>query len=706
MERYRLHYLPAGDVNGDGYDDVISYDDDYALRLSNTSNSNFTKFPCGGIFFSAGDVNGDGYDDGICASGNELRLFLGDTFGYNTTSSSWFAEANKIYIKIEEAEDINSDGYDDLLVASFDTLANKKYVHLYYGSINGLLFNSRILVYSDTFQSEIIELKLVGDLSQDGNKDLAIGFKFIEGYSKVILIESDSVGFTQTDYSIIAPNDSFSLFGQSITYTDVNVDGKSDLLIGAPDRGLEGEVFVYLGTEDGIASHPSYKLVKQTGDAIFSEFRNFGSKMSYIDNNRAMVLDNGGRLLFNFGFNDKGPGLANIFAFNEEDDHVTTSSNKEQYIKNISGCDSVSYNSQVYYSDTTLWLVKEKFTKVSLLEIVNISVNDPEKTTSSIVSCENYIDSDGEVITKSGTYLKTYTSTKGCDSVVEKNITILKPSFSRKNVRACKEYQSPNGKIWNKSGTFYDTLDNYLGCDSIVQINLEIGYSVETTFEINHCGPLSLQNGRIIDSSGLYSDTFATLNGCDSIINYMVTIDYLAKSIPAVSISSIAGNDVIFAIQSDSLAETIQWQSNIGFGFEDLYNAGQYNGVYTDSLLIFDINEGNQRQLFRCVVSKGQCIDISPIVRLTVLEPVRIISTSNNSDISLFPNPTNGSVTIKGIDFKNILYAEIIDGIGRSKAVTLSENMQTFIEGNAGMYRLILYLQNGETVTFNVIKLN
>jgi hypothetical protein len=62
-----------------------------------------------------------------------------------------------------------------------------------------------------------------------------------------------------------------------------------------------------------------------------------------------------------------------------------------------------------------------------------------------------------------------------------------------------------------------------------------------------------------------------------------------------------------------------QWQSDIGFGFQNLGNAGQYSGVQTPNLVISRVTQNNHRHFFRCIVSSSVCgSDTSDMAELTV----------------------------------------------------------------------------------------
>ncbi len=80
-----------------------------------------------------------------------------------------------------------------------------------------------------------------------------------------------------------------------------------------------------------------------------------------------------------------------------------------------------------------------------------------------------------------------------------------------------------------------------------------------------------------------------------------------------------ANRNVQFSVVSSDSNSTYRWQSNSGFGYQDLYNAGQYSGVTTSNLNVFNTSNNNNNQLFRCIVSISGCrSDTSDVATLNV----------------------------------------------------------------------------------------
>lgn len=107
------------------------------------------------------------------------------------------------------------------------------------------------------------------------------------------------------------------------------------------------------------------------------------------------------------------------------------------------------------------------------------------------------------------------------------------------------------------------------------------------------------------------------------------------------------GNDATINFTDSLTAATYQWQMDAGTGYSDLSNAGQFSGTDTQTLTISLTTMSNNNTLYRCIVSEStSCMDTTDVSILTVIDNTSI-GELNNSLAQLFPNPTNGIITIK-----------------------------------------------------------
>ncbi len=282
------HVASAGDVNGDGYSDVLVAD--LALQvelflgspagLPGAPSSTLVGTPGSGYGTScagAGDVNGDGYDDIIvgaptAGSGGAASVYLGSPAGLSATAA-WTvtgAEAGgNLGGCVAGAGDVNGDGFADVLVSAPlapNGLGGTGRVSLYSGSAAGLSATPTwISEWSQSPSNYGACVASAGDVNRDGFSDVIVGVPRASADAGTVLVFHGSVaGLSATPAtSLLAPLPGW--FGQACAGAgDLNGDGYSDVLVGAYQasngQSLEGAVFAYLGSATGLSTSPVWTL--------------------------------------------------------------------------------------------------------------------------------------------------------------------------------------------------------------------------------------------------------------------------------------------------------------------------------------------------------------------------------------------------------------------------------------------------------------
>ena len=184
-------------------------------------------------------------------------------------------------------------------------------------------------------------------------------------------------------------------------------------------------------------------------------------------------------------------------------------------------------------------------------------------------------------------------------------------------------------------------------------------------------------------------------------INY--TLQPLQFIIHPVDKQIVLGNNVQFNANTTDTNVIFQWQTNLGFGWQNLFNAGQYNGVKTTSLTVFNVSMSNNNQIFRCVMKRTTCADSSGIAKLTVYDATGM-NEFEEGVINVYPNPSNGKFRIDlpestnaQIHILNIQGKEIYPRLpdGQGKKFNANENFEIDLEVEKGIYFLRLENENG-----------
>jgi hypothetical protein len=287
----------AGDVNGDGYDDVIAgapyYDNGQtnegraylflgsAAGLSSTAGwtaeSNNDVARLGQSVGTAGDVNGDGYDDVIVGAPDydNGQLYEGAAFVYHglaaglSATASWLAEGNQAYARfgfsVSSAGDGNGDGYADVIIGAPDYSNGQDRegaVLIHHGSATGLLAAASWTAESDQAEANLgISTGTAGDVNGDGFDDVIAGAPYYDGG-----LADEGVAFV---YHQVSNRHSIAIS----TAGDVNGDGYDDVIVGAPyyDDGQsdEGGAFVFYGSVTGLATSAGWIV---TGNQSYAQF--------------------------------------------------------------------------------------------------------------------------------------------------------------------------------------------------------------------------------------------------------------------------------------------------------------------------------------------------------------------------------------------------------------------------------------------------
>jgi hypothetical protein len=276
-----LNYIPA---------EAVIFDENISVAYANGSYiGEYAGAGLGGQVAFAGDVNGDGYDDILMSSPGfhtapsggtsvgKVYLVFGNAssnikdMDVSNANASFIGEGQWNYAgtALDGAGDVNGDGFDDIIISAARG-AGKTYV--IFGRRSGWTMNQNLVYSNASFLGEGTSdqsyrgLSGVGDVNNDGYDDFAIGATWnseggnTAGQAYLILGRasgwSNNVSLANVNASFIGEEPSDNA-GSSISGAgDVNNDGYDDIIIGAPgfDRttsGENGKAYVIFGRSSG-----------------------------------------------------------------------------------------------------------------------------------------------------------------------------------------------------------------------------------------------------------------------------------------------------------------------------------------------------------------------------------------------------------------------------------------------------------------------
>ena len=271
-----------GDVNGDGYADVMVGTDIFSskayLYLGGSPMDSLPDLIIteGGSCVSfCGDLNGDSLSD-IIVSQDHSYIYLGGTDMDSLPDLILSQEGSAL----SPCGDVNGDGYDDVAVAYYFNDS----VWVFFGG--DPMDSIPDLMISDALDGEVFgwEVADCGDLNHDGFSDFIVGAPSGGGGRGLVYFGGDPADDV-FDVQIDPPDALYTQFGCSICAGDLNLDGFLEITLGAWENAgggpAPGMAYIY-----GDITSPQVTLILPNGgeelvvgtsyEIVWSASDNFG----------------------------------------------------------------------------------------------------------------------------------------------------------------------------------------------------------------------------------------------------------------------------------------------------------------------------------------------------------------------------------------------------------------------------------------------
>ncbi len=226
---------------------------------------------------AVGDVNADGYDDVIIASfrdrdSGSAHVYQGSSTGLATIAATTLTgEGTHDYLGpvTPAVADVNADGYDDVIVTTWSYGGSIGRASAFHGSPGGLATTASTTLTGEADDDYFgRNTPAVGDVNADGYDDVIVtAYGYDDWTGRVYVYEGSPTGLSASAANRLTGESVYAYLGYHTPgVADLDLDGYADLLVPASGHD-DGVVYVHYGVSGEDADGDGYPNTNDCDDA-------------------------------------------------------------------------------------------------------------------------------------------------------------------------------------------------------------------------------------------------------------------------------------------------------------------------------------------------------------------------------------------------------------------------------------------------------
>lgn len=286
------------------------------------------------------------------------------------------------------------------------------------------------------------------------------------------------------------------------------------------------------------------------------------------------------------------------------------------------------------------------------------------------------------IFTEPGQYTINLTDANGCDSTVVLTLSVNPVYNETAQATICQGDIYTFGKqTLTEAGKYTEVFESAFGCDSTVVLTLVVNPVFNETTHVNICQGETYTFGKqTLNKAGVYTEVFTSTFGCDSTVVLTLNIEFVEKPVLIANADTLSCNmeGEYSWYLNDKLIENVKTKNYT------VETTGNYQ------LSIINKNGCHSPRSDSLFVTKTSTVDLEYI-----------------KNIIVYPNPTTGKVSIKGLKIQTETFMQLFNAAGKriyAHSVAVPQTEIDMTDYAPGIYTLALS-QGNMKVNIKIVKL-